>query len=453
MHCLPQSPISGVVFVKLPDNPSPRHSLSMPTGTHMQAAADIGMLRRLYRSLGNQMVGKPLSKAMEFRDLKADERRKDLKADERRKEKSSAIQAERRARSLFAITDPHPVSEVSRFWRTAAQAAAIGMFLILLVVALSLGRPILLPVASAFVVSMMLGPLSARAERYRVPPLVSALALWLLVIAVFYGVIVLLAGPALDWIGKAPDIGRNIQEKLHILDRPIAALQDLRDALLPSDKKGSLGVDIMSFVQPAVLIVTPAIGQMLTFFGTLFFMLLGRSRLRRVLVAFFDEREARLRTLKIMNDIEQNLTGYLSIVVIINVAIGLCGGFAAWVTGLPDPVAWAVLGFILNFIPYIGALIMEAALFMVGLVVFPTLSHALIAPLLFLALATLEGHFITPSVIGHRLTLNPLTVFLSLVFWTWLWGPVGAFLAVPLLIVGLVVIDHLFPDDEPELPT
>jgi predicted PurR-regulated permease PerM len=419
----------------------------------MQAAADIGMLRRLYRSLGNQMVGKPLSKAMEFRDLKADERRKDLKADERRKEKSSAIQAERRARSLFAITDPHPVSEVSRFWRTAAQAAAIGMFLILLVVALSLGRPILLPVASAFVVSMMLGPLSARAERYRVPPLVSALALWLLVIAVFYGVIVLLAGPALDWIGKAPDIGRNIQEKLHILDRPLAALQDLRDALLPSDKKGSLGVDIMSFVQPAVLIVTPAIGQMLTFFGTLFFMLLGRSRLRRVLVAFFDEREARLRTLKIMNDIEQNLTGYLSIVVIINVAIGLCGGFAAWVTGLPDPVAWAVLGFILNFIPYIGALIMEAALFMVGLVVFPTLSHALIAPLLFLALATLEGHFITPSVIGHRLTLNPLTVFLSLVFWTWLWGPVGAFLAVPLLIVGLVVIDHLFPDDEPELPT
>jgi predicted PurR-regulated permease PerM len=381
---------------------------------------------------------------MEFRDLKADERHK--------KEKASANNAERRARSPFAITDPQPVSEVARFWRTAAQAATIGMFLILLVVALSLGRPILLPVASAFVVSMMLGPLSARAERYRVPSLVSALALWLLVIAVFYGVIVLLAGPALDWIGKAPDIGRNIQEKLHILDRPIAALQDLRDALLPSDKRGSLGVDIMSFVQPAVLIVTPAIGQMLTFFGTLFFMLLGRSRLRRVLVAFFDERDARLRTLKIMNDIEHNLTGYLSIVTIINVAIGFCGGFAAWVTGLPDPVAWAVLAFILNFIPYIGALIMEAALFVVGLVTFPTLTHALIAPLLFLALATLEGHFITPSVMGHRLTLNPLTVFLSLVFWTWLWGPVGAFLAVPLLIVGLVVIDHLFPDDEPELP-
>ncbi len=326
------------------------------------------------------------------------------------------------------------------------------MFIILLVAALNLARPLLLPVASAFVVAMMLGPLSARAERYRVPSLLSAIVLWLLVIAIFYGVIILLAAPVVDWLGKTPDIARNIQEKLRVFDRPLSVLQDLRDSFLPSDKKGSLGVDIIAFVQPAMLMVTPAIGQMLIFFGTLFFMLLGRSQLRRFLVVFFDEREARLRTLKIMNDIEHNLTGYLSIVTLINIAVGLCGGFAAWVTGLPDPVAWAVLGFILNFIPYIGALIMEAALFLVGLVMFPTLAQALIAPLLFLALATLEGHFITPSIIGHRLTLNPLTVFLSLVFWTWLWGPVGAFLAVPLLIVGLVVAEHLFPEEEPELP-
>ena len=78
-------------------------------------------------------------------------------------------------------------------------------------------------------------------------------------------------------------------------------------------------------------------------------------------VAFFDQREARLRMLKIMNDVEHNLTSYLSVVTIINIAVGICGGVAAWVAGLPDPVAWAVLAFILNFIPYIGALIMEAA--------------------------------------------------------------------------------------------
>ena len=375
------------------------------------------------------------------------------KAKLRRVEKPGITGDARRAGFPLAVSDPQPMTEVARFWRTAAQSATIGMFIILLVVALSLARPVLLPVASAFVVAMMLGPLSARAERYKIPSLISAIVLWLLVIAVCYAVIVLLGAPAVDWIGKAPEIGRIVQEKLHVLDRPLAALQELRDALLPSDKKGGLGVDIMSFVQPALLVVTPAIGQTFIFFGTLFFMLLGRSHLRRVVVAFFDEREARLRTLKIMNDIEHNLTGYLSVVAIINVAIGICGGVAAWVAGLPDPMAWAVLGFILNFVPYIGALIVEVAMFMVGLVTFPTLTQALFAPVLFLALATLEGHFITPSIIGHRLTLNPLTVFLSLVFWTWLWGPVGAFLAVPLLIMALVVLGHLFREDEPELPT
>ena len=353
---------------------------------------------------------------------------------------------------VLTINDPQPVATVAHVWRTAAQGATIGIFVILLIAALSEARPILLPVASAFVVTMMLGPLSARADRYRIPSLLSAIVLWLLVVTMFYGVIVLLAAPVVDWIGKAPDIGRSIQEKLRLFEQPLAALQDLRNALLPSDAKNGVGFDIVSVLQPAVSIVTPAIGQLFIFFGTLFFMLFGRTRMRRLLVAFFDDREARLRTLRIMNDIEQNLTGYLSVVVLINFAVGLAAGAIAWATGLPDPVAWAVLGFILNFIPYIGALIFEVSLFLVGLVTFPLLSQAIVAPLLYLGIATLEGHFLTPGIVGRKLTLNPLTVFLSLVFWTWLWGPVGAFLAVPLLIMGLVVIDHLFPSDEPALP-
>lgn len=259
------------------------------------------------------------------------------KAAQRRVEKPGLTRGALAARFALTVSDPQPMTEVARFWRTAAQSATIGIFVILVVVALSLARPLLLPVASAFVMSMMLGPLSARAERHQIPSLVSAIVLWLLVIAVFYSVIVLLATPAVDWIGKAPDIGRNIQEKLHVFDRPLAALQELRDALLPFEKKSSLGVDIMSFVQPALLIVTPAIGQIFIFFGSLFFMLVGRSQLRRVVVVFFNEREARLRTLKIMNDIEHNLTGYLSIVALINIAVGICGGVAAWVAGLPDP--------------------------------------------------------------------------------------------------------------------
>jgi predicted PurR-regulated permease PerM len=355
--------------------------------------------------------------------------------------------------ALPALTDPSPVAAVASLWRTGAQAATIGIFVILLIAGLEFARPIFLPAVSAFVVTMMLGPLSTRAERAGVPTLLTAIVLWLLVIATLYGLIVLLSAPAVDWIGKAPDISRTMQEKLRLLDRPLAAMQDLRNALLPSDNRGGLGFDIMSIVQPAVTIVTPAIGEVFIFFGMLFFMLLGRTRLRRVLVAFFDDRETRLRTLKIMNDIEHNLTGYLSMVAVINFAVGIAAGIIAFAVGLPNPIAWGLLGFILNFIPYIGALLMEAGLFFVGLVTFPALTHVLIAPLVYAAFATIEGHFIMPSLIGRRLTLNPLAVFLSLVFWTWLWGPVGAFLAVPLLIMGLVAFGHLFPaDEDPDLP-
>ena len=93
------------------------------------------------------------------------------KAGQRRVEKLDVARSARRPQFALAVSDPQPMTEVARFWRTAAQSATIGMFAISLVVALSLARPLLLPVASAFVVTMMLGPLSARAERYKVPSL------------------------------------------------------------------------------------------------------------------------------------------------------------------------------------------------------------------------------------------------------------------------------------------
>ena len=366
--------------------------------------------------------------------------------------RGSDADAESRRPITAEAEQPLPLPTAPALRQASAQYAMLGVFLIMLVAALDLARPVLLPVAAAFVVTMMLGPLSQRADRHNVPKVVTALVLWLLVAGVFYGLIMLLSAPVVDWIGKAPEIGRSIQDKLHVLDRPLAALRDLRNALLPGQQGKGVQFDIMAIVQPAVSIVTPAIGQLVIFFGALFFMLLGRSRIRHETVALFRTRAGRLRVLRILNDIERNLTGYLSVVAIINLTMGLLGGAIAWAVGLPDPLAWGVLAFVLNFIPYIGSLLVEAAMFLVGLVSFATLTHAAIAPLLYLACATIEGEIVTPSAVGRKFTLNPLLVFLSLVFWAWLWGPVGAFLAAPLLIMGLAAVVHLFPKHEPDLP-
>jgi predicted PurR-regulated permease PerM len=159
-----------------------------------------------------------------------------------------------------------------------------------------------------------------------------------------------------------------------------------------------------------------------------------------------------LRFLKIANDIERNLAGYLILVTVINAALGAIVALGAMLLGLPNPVIFGVLAALLNYVPYVGPSIMVLILFGVGLVTFPSLTHALMAPIGFVALTTTEGHFITPAIIGRRITLNPVLILLALAFWTWMWGPLGAFLAAPLSIVGLVVFNHLFPEEEVKLP-
>jgi predicted PurR-regulated permease PerM len=350
------------------------------------------------------------------------------------------------------LTDPQPLEKFKGMWRVAAQVAVIGLFFYATIAVIEYARPVLLPVVSAFMLGMLLGPLSNLASHIRIPVLLSAIVLWLMVVALFYGLILLLSAPLVDWVGKGPQLGQIIREKLQVLDRPIAAIQAVHKAIFPPAGKEEVSFSLVSMLQPMVMVVTPAIGQLVIFFGTLFFFLIGREQLRAVLVVFFKHREARLRMLRILNDVERNLTSYLSLVTVINFFVGLAAFGISYAVGLPNPLVWGVLGFLFNFVPYLGALMMEVALLMVGLMTFPTLGQALVAPGLYLVFTSLEGHFITPAVMGKHLLLNPLTVFLALVFWTWLWGPIGALLAVPILIVAMVALSHIVPSEEAELP-
>jgi predicted PurR-regulated permease PerM len=263
----------------------------------------------------------------------------------------------------------------------------------------------------------------------------------------------LLSAPVIEWIGKAPDIGSTIRDKLEVFERPLATLRELRNAITAKGSGSTIQVDVgPSLLTPVLTVLTPALGELVVFFGTLFFFLLGRDDLRRYLVQIVRDRDARLRVLRILNDIELNLTSYLSVVTVINIAVGCGTAIIAYFAGLPNIAVWAVLAFVLNYIPYLGPLAMNIVLFGVGIVTFPTLGQALVAPACFIVMTTLEGHFITPAIMGRRLTLNPLNVFLALAFWTWLWGPIGAFLAVPLLIGALVIMNHLFPKNDTNLP-
>jgi len=352
--------------------------------------------------------------------------------------------------------DPTPLETAANFWRASAQAATIVMCVLMVGVLLYLARALIMPLLCAFAVGLTLGPLIKVAERRGIPPWLMAILLVVLLIAAANLAIVILAAPISSLVARAPEIGAAFAEKLHIFDRPLAAMSELQTALgISADK--SVSFDPARILEGIVTIVTPAALQFILgavlFFATLFFFILGRAGFRTYTINWFDDRAARLRTLKILNDIESNLGGYLIVVTAINLALGLVTMLAAYLMGLPSPILWGVLAFVLNYVPYVGPAIMDALLFGVGLLTFPTLLGALLPPAVFLAATVIEGQFLTPAIVGRRvLNLHPLAIFLGIAFWAWLWGPIGAFLATPILIVARVALSHLYPSLKTDLP-
>ncbi len=352
----------------------------------------------------------------------------------------------------LGVNDPAPFESSAIFWGTIAQAATIGIFAILLGVVFYLMHSLLVPLLMAIVVGMTLGPLVSKAEKSGIPDWISAIVIVLLLTGIVYVAIVSLSQPVTELMARSGDIGTAIKDKFSVLERPIAALRDLKSVIPGSGSSVTVAADETNLIASSVVFITPALGQLLLFFGFLFFFILGRTAFRRYIVNFFDSRDGRLRALKIMNDIEYNLSGYLLTVTCINLVVGIVTAIMTYFLGLPTPLLWGVFAFALNYIPYLGPAIMDIILLIVGLLTFPTLLSALVPVAFFVAFTAIEGHFITPNIIGRRLLLHPLAVFMMLAFWTWLWGPVGAFLAMPILIMAAVTIKHLYPRIDQVLP-
>lgn len=330
--------------------------------------------------------------------------------------------------------------------------ALVGLLVIAIVAALYIARAFFLPVTMAFVVGTMLSPAAGLLERYRIPRAIGAVLIVTAVTALGAFILGLIASPAIEWSSRLPELAARLKDKLHIFDRPLALWHELQTMLGGSDALTSLHMPKFDWVQPTLEFLSPTFTEGLLFLVTLVLFIASWKDLRRALIMTFGDRAWRLRTLRILNEIEEHLGSYLMTVTVINAGVGIATGLICVVTGMPNPAGLGALAATLNFIPIIGPVATFIVLVIVGLVAFPTLGGALMAPLLFAVMTFLEGHFITPTIIGRRLALNALAVLLALAFWTWLWGPMGAFLSSPLLIVALILKEHLMPDETPQLP-
>ena len=322
--------------------------------------------------------------------------------------------------------------------------ATIGVGFVLYV-----GREVLLPVAAAMVVGVMLGPAASRLESLRIPRPLAALLLVLGVTLIVLLVIILIVPRVSELTQGLPALVETLKQKLHALDAVNAFFRRITGSA-PTGASGSelpIPLPTIAWVPSTLSILLPPITGFLFFLVVLLLFISKWPELRRGLVMTFASRNSRLTVLKILNEIESGLANYLLIVTVINVAVGVLTGLICMATGMPNALGFGALAAILNFIPIIGPIGTFVVVLIVGVVAAPTLTAGLLPAAGFALLTFVEGQFVTPAIIGRHLEANALAVLLSLALWTWLWGPMGAFLSSPFLMVGLILWQRLYDEE------
>lgn len=317
---------------------------------------------------------------------------------------------------------------------------------------------IVLPFVLAGVLNLLLsGPMRFLHLRLHIPKPLAALLLIIALFGVVGGIGAAISVPASGWISKAPQSLPALQQKLSFLNKPIHAVEDgmkKLESLMDQTSAPGPGVRTVAVQQSnnsgltsvgsTILVGTRAfLGQLFSMLLMLFFLLYeGDSLLRRfveIMPTWADKR----RAVQIASEIERNVSLYLATITVMNLLVGALNFLQCWLLGVPNPLLWGVVAFLLNYIPIIGPFTGIVVYFFVGLFVFPSALHALVPPAIYFGIHLMEGETITPLLLAKRFTLNPVLVMASLLFWDWLWGIPGAFLSVPLLAVFKIVCDHV----------
>jgi predicted PurR-regulated permease PerM len=389
------------------------------------------------------------------------ERKGFLDVDKRSKRKPKRDpQQTRDCHSGAAPVNPHvhhrrKPSRRVRFQKTgldyAVSWSVIGLFAILGLIALHLASFVLIPLTLAVVVGLILGLAADRMGVAGIPPTVTALILssLFLAILIFLGVIVW--GPINMLVEQGPEmVERAIDylEGLSWMKRPIDVLS--RSPMSPDAVLENSGTVLSALATG----VTPALLQILIFFGSLLLFLSSRLALRRTLIRAFSDRARRLKAIRIINTVESALGYYFATAIVIYALFGTIAALIAWLGQLGSPVLWGVSAFLLSFVPFIGIALVTVAMAVAGLLIHESMIMGLLPALVFFTVNGFFENLLIPSVMGRRLEMNAFLLFVAIVFWTWLWGAVGAMLAVPLTLVSMTLLGGILPPGrvQPNLP-
>jgi len=319
--------------------------------------------------------------------------------------------------------------------------AGVGL-VIAIPFALRAGAEFFMPVTAALVVAIALVPLLEWFERRGIPSKLSAglcVLIFLLLGLFAIGSIVI---PASDWVSRIPSKIPKVRAALDPLIQLYKHLDKFIDrttaqiAIAPPSRTHTVAIEtphsmlgLLTSSAPHLLI------QLFFALLVIFFFLAGWTAMRKRTIVSRGSFEGALTTARVIQQVVAATSTYLGTITLINLGLGALTALVLWLLGMPSPVMWGGIVAVANYIPYLGPIVSACLLLLGGLMIYPDIWGALWPPAAFICFHLVEANFFTPMVVGHRLTVSPLSILISLSFWAWIWGTTGALLAVPLLII------------------
>ena len=336
----------------------------------------------------------------------------------------------------------------------AVRMATISRCLVLLsvlavITACYLAQEIIGTIMLALLFSLLFSPLVGVFQKLRLPRVLASGIVVLAIIAIFVGALYALAQPAKDWIANAPAAIHSVSQRFKDLRAPVQeaqkATQSLTTDLTGAAPSGTQQVVVKDTSNPlnALAAGTPHVLELIaaTILLLYFFLSSGDNFLRR-LVEIAPGMTEKKTVVNIARDIQREMSRYLQTITLINFGLGCATAIAMALLQVPNAILWGAMVFLFNFAPYVGASISAIVLATVGFSTFNNLGHAVAVPISFLFLAFIEGQLVTPTIIGRRLAVNPVVVFVWLLIWGTLWGIIGILLAGPLLACFRIICQH-----------
>jgi len=334
---------------------------------------------------------------------------------------------------------------LKRLFSTTIFLLSLGLFLAL-PFALSAGAVFFRPLFASIVIMLLLLPLTDGLTKLGIPnPVSSFLAVLVFLLILALGFLIILQ-PALELAQRFPDITNILQERLVDIRQFTASISQM-GAEFSSTIGESAGQQVVlaspSVMEEAAYATPAALLEFLLVVLLVYFMLESRLRLKRLVLLNRSNLGTTLKAARTGRSITEDLSHYIGAVTIINIAVGMLVAFGAWLLDIESPLMWGGIAAILNFIPYLGPMLMAVLLFGFGAASSGDLGGGIVPMAAYIGLQAIEANLVTPSILGRRFSMNPVIILLAISYFTWIWGLAGALIAVPLLITGKALVEQL----------